>query len=137
MVAAVAEEEPKFEASRIEIDRDGPSYTADTLDEIAKSHPNASLFLILGLDSFLDLPHWKSPEKILSRARLLVVKRPRLRHKFPEVLEGHYDLLPFSETELSSTRVRDSIESGAPFDELVPAPVARLITTKRIYRVDR
>jgi nicotinate-nucleotide adenylyltransferase len=136
MVAAAVQENPRFEISRVEIDREGPSYMVDTLDEIAKMHPDAALFLIIGLDSFLDLPKWKDPESILSRARLLVIRRPNLSDEAPIPLKGRYDVLAFPETALSSTEVRDRIVAEAPFEDLVPPPVARLIRERGIYRAD-
>jgi nicotinate-nucleotide adenylyltransferase len=133
MVAAAIEGDGRFEVSRVEIDRPGPSYTVQTLEFMAKSHPNADLFLLLGLDSFLDLPQWKDPERIVARARLLVVRRPNLPDAPPPLLKGRYDVLPFPENALSSTEVRDRIISGAPFEDAVPGPVARLIREKGIY----
>jgi len=136
MVAAAVQENPRFEVSRVEIDREGPSYTVDTLDEIAEMHRDAALFLIIGLDSFLDLPKWKDPEGILSRARLLVIRRPNLPDEAPVPLKGRYDVLAFPETDLSSTEVRDRIVAEAPFGDLVPPPVARLIRERGVYRAD-
>ena len=136
MVSAAVQADARLEVSRIEIEREGPSYTIDTLEFIAEVHPNAALFLIIGLDSFLDLPKWKDPEEILSRARLLVVRRPNLPDEAPAALKGRYDVLPFSETGLSSTEVRDRFIAGAPFEDLVPEPVARLIHARGIYLAD-
>lgn len=137
MVEAAIEGDARFDVSRVEIDRAGFSYTVDTLDFMAKSNPGADLFLILGLDAFLDLPKWKEPKKILAYARLLVVRRPNLPDTAPPLLEGYYDVLTFPESDLSSTAVRDRILSGAPCEDSVPEPVARLIREKGIYRVDR
>ncbi len=137
MVQAAVAGEPRFQASRIELDRAGPSYTVDTLRQIRKDFPGARLHLIVGWDSLADLPHWRSPEAILNLARLLVVPRPGLARVAPESLEGHYDALAFRETALSSTEVRDRILAGQPFDTLVPPPVASLIRERGIYHVRR
>jgi len=137
MVAAAIAGDNRFEVSRVEIDRAGLSYTVHTLEFMAKSNPGADLFLILGLDAFLDLPKWKEPKKILAHARLLVVRRPNLPEAAPPLLEGHYDVLTFPESVLSSTAVRDRIVSGAPCEDVVPGPVARFIREKGIYRADR
>ena len=136
VVSAAVHGNPRFEVSRVEMDREGPSYMVDTLGEMAKLHRDAALFLIIGLDSFLDLPKWKDPEGIISRARLLVIRRPNLPDEAPVQLKGRYDVLKFPETDLSSTEVRDRIVAGGPFDELVPAPVARLIRERGIYHAD-
>ena len=62
--------------SRIELDRAGVSYTVDTLREISAAHPGDSLFLLLGADSLVDLPHWREPVEICRLALPLVVSRP-------------------------------------------------------------
>src|SRR5437773_2235954 len=65
-----------FEIDELEAERTGPSYTADTLEELARRRPADELFLIVGADSLRDLPSWYQPERILQRANLLVVARP-------------------------------------------------------------
>lgn len=64
-----------FVASRLEIDRDGPSYTVDTLVQIRAGAPDAELFLIIGADQFRDFGRWRNPERILELARLAVMDR--------------------------------------------------------------
>jgi nicotinate-nucleotide adenylyltransferase len=135
MACAAVRNVARLEVSRVELDRDGPSYTVDTLREIHRDHPEASLFLIIGYDSLLDLPKWKDPAAIVEQARLLVVPRPGLAQPPPAELAACYDLLPFPETALSSTEVRDLILSGQPFDRLVPPGVAALIREREIYHV--
>lgn len=134
MVQAAIADEEGMEVSRIELDREGPSYTVDTLREFHWLFPEAEFFLIFGMDSLLDLPNWKDPRGILSLAKLLVVARPNMKSDVVPELEGHYELLPFQETDLSSTEARERIMSGAePFDDIVPSAVAKLILEKGIY----
>jgi nicotinate-nucleotide adenylyltransferase len=71
---AIADDE-RFTASRIEIDREGPSYTLDTLDELHKQSSKDELFLILGGDQAAALATWHEPEKVLERATLAVFER--------------------------------------------------------------
>ena len=133
MVEAAERAEPRMEASRVEIDRDGPSYTVDTLRHFHREFPDAELYLIIGMDSLLDLPRWREPEEIAALAEMLVVPRPGLDNAGPPELEGRYHMLPFDQTRLSSTEVRDRIASGEAFGELVPPAVERWITEKGIY----
>ena len=133
MVQAAIAREPGMEASRIELDREGLSYTVDTLTALHAQHPAGSLFLIVGWDSLVDLPNWKDPQGILALARLLAVARPGMRTEAPADFAGRYALLPFVETALSSTAVRERIVAGEPFDHLVPSAVADLIRAKGIY----
>ena len=134
MVRAAVEREPKLEASDLELKRSGPSYTKETLIELDTAFPNARFWLIMGLDSLVDFPNWREPENIVSQAKLLVVPRPGADKQLPSMLEGHYEMLPSSESELSSTEVRGRISSGKDVHELVPRGVAELIREEGIYR---
>ncbi|MFP4502739.1 MAG: nicotinate-nucleotide adenylyltransferase [Candidatus Hydrogenedentota bacterium] len=134
MVAAATANEPCFAASRIEIDRDGPSYTADTLRALHTQMPGAALFLILGFDSLVDLPRWREPETILEHAHLLAVPRPELEAAIPAGLEGHYTLLDFPKSDMSSTAIRERLFAGEPVDSMLPPAVARLIEERGLYR---
>jgi nicotinate-nucleotide adenylyltransferase len=133
MVRAAIKDQPNMEVSTIEIDRNGPSYTADTLEEFGRRFPGARLFLIIGLDSLKDLPRWRRPDEIVALARLLVAPRPGLPRQGPPELEGCYDMLPFEEEDISSTEVRERIQRGEPLEDLVPAAVAEYIRGRAIY----
>lgn len=137
MVQAALAGERRMTASRIELDRQGPSYTVDTLRAFRDEYPGAQLFLIVGQDALRDLPKWRDPRGILSLTRLLVVPRPGMTSDIDALLEGHYDWLPFSETPLSSSEIREHIAAGVPFGHLVPAAVEALIREKGIYRAHR
>lgn len=133
MVRAAIEGEPRMQVSRAEFERDGPSYTVDTLREFHARYPEAGLFLIAGYDSLLDMPQWRDLPGILSLATILAAPRPGPRLDAPPELEGHYDVLSLEETALSSTLVRDRILAGERFDDMVAPPVAKLIREKGIY----
>jgi nicotinate-nucleotide adenylyltransferase len=132
MVAAALEDEPRMEASRIEIDRPGPSYMADTLAELLELHPGAELFLIIGMDALADLPHWNRPGEILDRAHLLAVPRPG-NWELDPVLDGHYTLLPFRETLLSSTGIRERMARDGRLEDLVPPGALRVMRERGLY----
>jgi len=132
IVEAALENEQGIEASRIELDRDGISYTADTLQALHDLHPDAEFFLIIGMDSLIDLPRWHHPERITEHATLLVVPRPGEWHASDE-LEGKYELLKFDQVDLSSTDVRARIDSGEDLDGIVPPAAAEIIRAKGLY----
>jgi nicotinate-nucleotide adenylyltransferase len=134
MVAAALQDQPGMEPSRIEIDREGPSYTAVTLQQLREQHPNAELYLILGVDSLADLPQWKEPDTILGLAEMLAVPRPG-GYSVPASLEGHYRMLDFPEVPVSSTEVRQRIAEGEPLDNLLPPRVKQYILEKDLYDV--
>lgn len=133
LVRAALADETGMEASRIELDRQGPSYTADTLALLQRENPGAEMFLIIGYDSLLDLPGWYNPQGVLSRARLLVAPRPGIIQPIPSQLNGCYDLLPFAETDVSSTEIRARLASGDAVGALLPGAVERLIREKGLY----
>ena len=133
MVAAAVAGERGFEASRLEMDRPGPSYTADTLRALRAEQPDARLFLILGYDSALDLPKWREPGVILDLAELLVVCRPNCGRPLPPVLQNRATLLPFEEDALSSTEIRERLAAGGDVSGLVPPGALRVIREKGLY----
>ena len=128
--AAVAEERG-MEASSIEIDRDGPSYTADTLQQLRSEFPDAAFFLIIGMDSLRDLPNWRQPGDILARAQILVVSRPGQPR--PPESEIKYQMLDFPAMEVSSTDIRARLARGESISGLVPDAVARIIYEEGLY----
>lgn len=132
MVQAAVAGEPAMEASRIEMDRPGESYTIDTLRTLKAVHPDKDLFLILGLDSLVDLPHWNEPREILALAHLLAIPRPG-EFSIPPLVEGHYTLAPIEETNISSTDIRRRIAGGQPVNTLVPAAVERYMRDHHVY----
>ena len=81
----------------------------------------------------LDLPNWKGPEDILNSARLLVAPREGDDRVVPASLEWKYDFVPFEESDVSSTDIRDRVARSEAIDAMVPAAVARLIREKGIY----
>ena len=135
MVRAAVANEPEMEASAIELDREGPSYTFETLGVLHAEYPEAELFLILGYDSLVDLSGWREPDKILERARLLVVARPGRKQDVPEELNGQYEIVPFDETDLSSTEIRSRIAQGVSADDAIPRPVLDVIHKEGLYDV--
>jgi nicotinate-nucleotide adenylyltransferase len=133
LVEAAVGRGPGMVSSRIELDRGGPSYTADTLETLHEQHPHAELFLIIGMDSLIDLPKWRSPDRILELAHLLVVPRPG-EADVPELVRGRYTMFAFSETDVSSTEIRARIESGDPCADLLPPAVSTIIRERGLYR---
>lgn len=132
MVERALDDEPAMAPCRVELDRPGPSYMADTLRDIQEEFPGAELFLIIGMDSLVDLPRWRNPDRILASARLLVAPRPG-DWRIAAELEGAYQSLPFRETMLSSTEVRDRIAAGGDLSDVLPPAVARYVEEHGLY----
>jgi nicotinate-nucleotide adenylyltransferase len=135
---AVADDD-RFEVSRLEIDRSGPSYTADTLRELGEKAPDDELFLILGGDQAAALPRWHEPEAVLSLATVAVVERSNWSRNAIVITLGR---LPGAERiryldmpimQVSSSAVRRRVGAGQPIRYLVPDEVARHIEAKGMY----
>lgn len=140
--AAIAHQ-PMFTLSRVDADRPGPHWTADTLALLARRWPEAALFFILGADSLLAFPTWRQPQVILELARLAVVRRPGvtvteaqladLTAQLPS-LRDRLDWVEAPPADVASSDIRARILSGDPWQHLVPAGVAALIQQHGLYR---
>ena len=133
MVEAALASYPQFRCSRLELDRDGPSYTADTLRELQEAQPAAQLYLIIGYDAMLDLPRWREPNAILKRAHIVVVPRLGYVQDVPHELRGRITFLEFEPIELSSTDVRECLVQGDCGARWVPPAVLQVIRDRHLY----
>jgi nicotinate-nucleotide adenylyltransferase len=132
MVAAAVGDVPGIEASRLEIDRGGPSYTADTVQEVAAQHPDASLFTVVGADVADALDTWERHEVIAELSTLVVVNRPGSVRSASlpgwRVAEVEIPAL-----EVSSTDLRRRAAEGRPLEYLVPDGAIRCIRARDLY----
>jgi len=134
VVAAAAADLEGLEPSRIEIDRGGDSYTADTLAELAGRHQGAELFLVVGADLAAALGTWARGEEIRGLATLAVVTRPGPdRSAVPAGWEGVTVAVP--SIDVSSTDLRARVAEGRPIDVLVPPAAVRCIRERGLYAV--
>jgi nicotinate-nucleotide adenylyltransferase len=126
-------------ASAIEVDRDGPSYTVDTLRAIHAQAPGDELTFIVGGDMAATVPRWREPEAILDLAALAVAERDGAKRRdLEEVLGrlGRADRVTFIDmprVDVSSTMVRRRVAEGRPVRWLVPGEVERYIATNGLY----
>jgi nicotinate-nucleotide adenylyltransferase len=139
MVELAAGDDERFEISRAEIDRAGPSYTADTLRDLRSKAPDEELFLILGGDQAAALPRWHEPETVLSLATVAVVERSNWSRNAIGITIGR---LPGAERiryldmpvmQISSSSIRRRVREGLPIRYLVPDKVASHIETNGLY----
>lgn len=116
MLEILIEGEPAFRISDVELRRSGPSYTADTLEQLARKYPDADLYLIIGEDSLRRLHSWYRPDKILQVARdILVYRRPdgAADESVDEMFENRYTLLDGEPIDVSSSEIRSALAAGA------------------------
>jgi nicotinate-nucleotide adenylyltransferase len=138
LAQALAEEVSGAEASRLEIDRGGPSYSVDTAEELlarAGGRP-VELFLVVGADLVAELGTWHRAEDLRDLVTLAVVSRPTADS--PSVPPGWRAVrVDGPQVAVSSSEVRDRLAAGEPVDDLVPAEVIRCILRRGMYAVGR
>ena len=128
---------PRFEVSRVDIDRSGPTYTIDTLRELTTLHPDADLYFITGADAMAALLTWQDHEELFKLAHFVGCTRPG--HELTDVtLEGlpkdRITLVEIPALTISSTDCRHRVESGEPVWYLVPDGVVQYIGKHELYR---
>lgn len=130
LVEAAVEGIDGLEVSRIEVEREGPSVTADTLE--ALTAPGRDLFLILGADAVANMPTWKRLEDTRALATVVVIERSG-EHAEPPGHGWRVEHLAIPRLEVSSTDIRERLAQDLPIDGLVPAAVVRAIRERGLY----
>lgn len=141
MVERAIASNPSFVASRIELDRAGPSFTADSLEALAADlGPETDLYLIMGMDSLAEIATWHRPDRLIELARLVVVRRPgydadleALDREIPGIA-ARTDIIDMPEVEVSSSDLQDRIRNGMPIKYQVPPGVEAYIYDNGLYR---
>jgi nicotinate-nucleotide adenylyltransferase len=118
-------------AGRDEIDRGGPSYTADTLMALAEKHSGAELFTIVGDDAAAGLTSWTRVDQVAEYSQLVVVDRPGVAVELPK--QFNWLRVESPRLEVSSTDLRSRFSDGRPLDYLVTEPVLRVIEERGLY----
>ncbi len=136
LTEALAEEIPGAQASRLEIDRGGPSYSVDTVEEVragAGARP-LEVFLVVGADLVPELGTWHRAGDLQGLVTLAIVSRPTGEE--PAVPPGWRAVrVDGPRVAASSSEVRDRLAAGLPVDDLVPPPVIRCILRRGMYAV--
>ena len=141
MVQLAVGDSPHFSVSILEIEREGPSYTAETLAALRQQLADDSeVFFILGQDSLADLPNWRQPQRIISLARLAVAVRSDCEAAKADALEKEVPgisqrlvWLDMPRIDISSTAVRDRVRQGLPIRYWVPPAVEEYIRQHGLY----
>jgi nicotinate-nucleotide adenylyltransferase len=167
LAQALAEGIPGVEASRMEIDRGGPSYTVTTVEAlraeaVASGRPVPQIYLVIGADLLAELGTWERADDLRTMVTLAVVSRPPTPTSTPTSTPTTASTSPTTSTstsgtgrprkappgwrvewvdgplvDVSSSAVRDVLERGGPVDELVPAAVMHCIRRRNLYAVHR
>ncbi len=133
MTAMAVADDDRFTVSRMEIDRDGPTYTVETLrllsDELG---PGARLHFIAGADAVRGFTQWHRYSEILDLARLVVVTRPGHAPQ-TDLPQDRVSVVEIPALQISSTQIRERVRQGRSIAYLVPSSVAAYIRQRRLY----
>jgi nicotinate-nucleotide adenylyltransferase len=126
---------PGFEVSDLELRRDGPSYTVDTLEELRTRHPGEELVLIVGADTFPEVRTWRAAARLFEICTLAVVERPGEPSRGDDAAPGaRVRRAAGPALDVSGTQVRELAARGLSLRYLVPDGVADYIVKRRLYR---
>ena len=127
-------DDPRFQASRIELDRDGLSFTVDTLEALQRETPGGSLFMLIGEDLASQIASWRDAARIADLAKIVVLVRATPGTQ--SALESTLPMLRLAtrRIELSSTEIRERVKAGRPIHGFVTDAVAAFINAAGLYR---
>ena len=134
MTVVATASNPRFKVSRVDIDRDGPTYTIDTLRDMRAQHPDADLFFITGADAFASIVEWKEAEELWRLAHFVAVTRPGHHLSLSDYPRERVSLLEVPALAISSTDCRARVRAGYPVWYLVPDGVVQYISKLDLYR---
>jgi nicotinate-nucleotide adenylyltransferase len=123
-----------FTVSRVDIDRQGATYTIDTLRDIRQAHPDADLFFITGADAVAQILDWKDVQELWDLAHFVAVSRPGHDLSVSGLPESEVSLLEVPALAISSTDCRSRVGRGYPVWYLVPDGVVQYISKHHLYR---
>lgn len=143
MIRLAIQDNPHFELSLVDFQREGNTYTADTLREFKRKYPNTQFYFIMGADSLYQFAQWKEPEEILKRAILLTAARDELsssslNSQIDYLIEkfgfGDIRLLKSPNMEISSHDIRKRIAKKESIRYLLPEAVREYMEKKQLYK---
>jgi nicotinate-nucleotide adenylyltransferase len=132
MVRAAVAGDERFAADPLELERSGPSYTADTLRALQARHPGAELHFLTGADNLRELHLWHQADEVVRLARLVVVSRAG--EGVPNDARYPATAVAVTRVDVSSTEVRRRVAAGESIRYLVPEAVRALIERHGLYR---
>jgi nicotinate-nucleotide adenylyltransferase len=140
MTRLAAADDSRFSVSTLEVEREGPSYTYETLEQLAEDRGDSELVFVMGADAAVGLESWREPQRVTELARLAVARRAGISDAdVAAVLRslgaaGQATMLEMPQFGVSSSAVRERAAAGRPLRYLVPESVARFIEEKGIYK---
>lgn len=128
-------DDPRFEVSRVELERGGVSFTVDTLAHFATVYPDAERHLLLGADVLATFHQWREPARVLELARPVILEREAGEAPVPAGAgDGRWQRLATRRIDVSSTEIRQRVRAGKSIRGFVTESVAALIERDGLYR---
>ncbi len=142
MTRLAIEGDPLFELTAIEMERPGPSYTIDSVQQLQDAYADGTqLFLVMAADSLQQIDTWREPDRLLTLVEWIVGPRPGVAAPQPEALRRRFGeaasrihLLEGPSLDVSASEIRDRVAAGRVIRYLVPRPVEELIADRDLYR---
>lgn len=141
MTGIAIEDNVNFALSTIEIDREGNSYSYETVEELKKEQPETDFYFILGADSLLEIEKWKHPDRLMAECTLLAAVRDDCDEKGLlkqiEYLKEKYNadiwILPAKRIDISSSDIRNLVAEGKSVRYMLPDQVIKFIEKNHLY----
>ena len=139
MTRLAAADDSRFTVSTLEVEREGPSYTYETLELLAREKGEPELVFVMGADAAVGFEGWREPRRVVELARLAVARRSGVAEADVAATmravgaEGRVTMLEMPQFGVSSSAVRERAAAGRPLRYLVPEAVARFVEEKGIY----
>ena len=124
---------PRFSVSRVDVDRDGPTYTADTLADLHATMPDAQLFFITGADALQQILSWRKVDELFRYAHFVGVTRPGYELADGHLPQGSVTTVEVPAMAISSSECRARVGAGRPVWYLVPDGVVQYISKRSLY----
>jgi nicotinate-nucleotide adenylyltransferase len=139
MVLLATASHPSFEVNRLELEREGPSYTLHTLLHFRSLYPESELYFIIGADAVLELLTWYRHDEVIRTTRFIAVTRPGydlalLSGTLPSEYMRRIDTVAAPGVDISSTELRTRVREGEPIRYLVPETVEDYIRKNGLYK---
>lgn len=138
MTELATHDHPAFRTERLELDRPGPSYAIDTVEEVQRARPDAEPYYLIGADAYAEIDGWHRAEALVTAARMVVLPRPDLEPPPPpepfRSAARSIDAIAFA---VSGSLVRRRVAEGRSLRYLVPDPVVAYLRTRGLYGAHR
>lgn len=140
MVKLAIASNPHFVLSRVDLDRPGPHYSVDMIARLRRDLGPGDIFLIVGMDSLMDLPTWHEAERLLGMCYIVGVNRPGYTYDLAPLersvpgISSHIRVLEAPQLEISSHDLQERVRRGLPIKYQVPEAVEEYIFQNRLYQ---